>query len=346
MLSRNRSWPTLLLTFCAAVSSLALGDTPSVPSGASDANATLADYRRPTKLPVPRTNPMTPDKVALGQMLFFDPRLSGSGAISCASCHNPALGWGDAMPKGLGHMGGRLHRHTPTILNVAYGEPYFWDGRAATLEDQAKGPLTSAAEMNMPAEVAVGRILSIPGYVSAFAHVFPGQPVSVDTIAAAVAAYERTVVSNTAPFDKWVGGDEQAVSESAKRGFTLFNGKANCAVCHMGWRMTDDGFHDIGIADDDRGRAAVAPGIVQLEHAFKTPTLRNINQRAPYMHDGSLATLAAVIDHYDSGFVKRSSLDTQVHPLGLTPGEKADLLAFLDTLTSMDSPTVLPLLPQ
>jgi cytochrome c peroxidase len=132
-------------------------------------------------------------------MLFFDPRLSGSGVISCATCHNPALGWSDALPKGLGHMGGRLRRHTPTILNVAYGEPYFWDGRAATLEDQAKGPLTSAAEMNMPAEVAVKRILSIPGYVTAFAYAFPGKPVSVDTIAAAIASYERTVVSNSAP---------------------------------------------------------------------------------------------------------------------------------------------------
>ena len=200
--------------------------------------------------------------------------------------------------------------------------------------------------MNMPAEVAVTRIQSIPGYVTAFAHVFPGQPVSVDTIAAAVAAYERTVVSAAAPFDKWVSGDEQAISASAKRGFVLFNGKANCATCHMGWRMTDDGFHDIGISDNDRGRADIAPGIVQLEHAFKTPTLRNINQRAPYMHDGSLATLSAVIDHYDNGFVKRSSLDTQIHPLGLTTDEKADLLAFMDTLTSTDSPTILPILPQ
>ena len=289
---------------------------------------------------------MTPEKVALGQMLFFDPRLSGSGAISCATCHNPALGWSDALPKGIGHMGGRLGRHTPTILNVAYGEPYFWDGRAATLEDQAKGPLTSAAEMNMPAEGAVSKILSIPGYVTAFAYAFPGKAVSVDTIAAAIASYERTVVSSSAPFDKWVAGDETTVSASAKRGFALFNGKANCAVCHSGWRMTDDGFHDIGISGTDLGRAKVSPGIVQLEYAFKTPTLRNINQRAPYMHDGSLATLSAVIDHYDNGFVNRPSLDPQMHRLELTPMEKADLLAFLNTLTSVDTPAVVPVLPQ
>jgi cytochrome c peroxidase len=168
----------------------------------------------------------------------------------------------------------------------------------------------------------------------------------VDTIAAAIASYERTVVSNSAPFDKWVAGDEGAIPTAAKRGFALFNGKANCAVCHSGWRMTDDGFHDIGISGSDRGRAAIAPGIVQLEYAFKTPTLRNVNQRAPYMHDGSLTTLSAVIDHYDTGFVSRPSLDTQMHRLSLTPEEKADLLAFLDTLTSVDSPAVVPQLPQ
>src|SRR5262249_4363310 len=155
------------------------------------------------------------------------------------------------------------------------------------------------AEMNMPAEQAVKRIVSIPGYVTAFEYAFPGKSISVDTIAAAIASYERTVVSASAPFDKSGAGDEGAISDSAQRGFVLFNGKANCAVCHAGWRMTDDGFHDIGIKGTDRGRADVSPGIVQLEYAFKTPTLRNIKQRAPYMHDGSLTTLAAVIDHYD-----------------------------------------------
>lgn len=335
----------LLLCGVAALNTAAAQSV--APGGAGvDPRSLLSDYQRPAKIPAPKTNPSTPEKVALGRMLFFDPRLSGSGVISCGSCHNPALGWSDALPKGLGHMGGRLGRHTPTIIDVAYGEPYFWDGRAATLEDQAKGPLTSAAEMNMPADNAVGRLRSIPGYVDAFEHAFPGRGVSLDTFAAAVAAYERTVISGSAPFDKWVEGDEQAVSAAAKRGFVLFNGKANCAACHSGWRMTDDGFHDIGLPGNDRGRAAVAPGIVQLEHAFKTPTLRNINQRAPYMHDGSVATLAAVIDHYDHGFEHRDSLDSQVHALNLTADEKADLLAFLDTLTSADTPVVVPVLPQ
>jgi cytochrome c peroxidase len=304
------------------------------------------NFQRPTAVPEPKTNPTTADKVALGRALFFDPRLSGSGAISCATCHNPGLGWGDGLAKGIGHMGSQLARHTPTILDVAFGEPYFWDGRAATLEDQAKGPLTSTKEMSMSAERALPLLRSIPGYIDAFSRAYPGQAISLDTIASAIASFERTVISNDAPFDRWVKGDDQAISAQALRGFDLFNGKANCAACHSTWRMSDDGFHDIGLHDADRGRAAIAPGIVQLERAFKTPTLRNINQRAPYMHDGSLPSLAAVIDHYDGGFETRPSLDTNIRPLGLTKQEKADLLVFLDTLTSADDPVALAALPR
>lgn len=315
--------------------------------GGSDLQSLADTYRRPTEAPpVPASNPATPQKIALGKELFFDPRLSGSGAIACVSCHNPGLAWGDGLDKGIGFMGARLDRHTPTILNVAFGEPYFWDGRAATLEEQAKGPMTAQKEMNIEAAVAERRVRDIPGYAAAFERVFPAQPISLDTIAAAIAAFERTVVSGEAPFDRWVNGDGRAISAAAIRGFVLFNGKANCAVCHQGWRMSDDGFHDTGMRDSDRGRAAIAPGIVQLEHAFKTPTLRNINQRAPYMHDGSLASLTAVIDHYDTGFVTRGSLDTNMRRLGLTAAEKHDLLAFLDTLTSVDAAITVPVLPQ
>lgn len=322
-----------------------LGAAADSSARSAELQTALTDFQRAAKTPVPKTNPITSEKIALGKTLFFDPRLSGSGALSCASCHNPGLAWSDAMPKGLGHMGGRLGRHTPTILNVAFGEPYFWDGRATTLEDQAKGPLVSAAEMNMPAKDAVERLESIPGYVQMFSGAFPGQSITIDTIAAAIATFERTVVSGTAPFDRWVGGDDEAISGSAKRGFLLFNGKANCAVCHMGWRFSDDGFHDIGLPGADPGRAQISPGIVQMQQAFKTPTLRNVNQLAPYMHDGSVATLAAVIDHYDNGFVRRPSLDTQMQPLGLSADEKSDLLAFLDTLTSADEAVTVPVLP-
>jgi cytochrome c peroxidase len=335
----------ILVLATAGAECAADGLTPT-PASTSDLQSLRANFERPTSIPQPKSNPITADKVALGQMLFFDPRLSGSGAISCATCHNPGLGWGDGLSKGLGHLGSQLGRHTPTILDVAFGEPYFWDGRAATLEDQAKGPLTSAKEMSMSAASALPRLRSLPGYTQAFSRAYPGQAISLDTIAMAIASFERTVISGDAPFDRWVKGDDKAISSAAVRGFVLFNGKANCAVCHSTWRMSDDGFHDVGVNDADRGRAAIAPGIVQLEQAFKTPTLRNINQRAPYMHDGSLPTLAAVIDHYDGGFEKRPSLDTNIHALGLTPREKADLLAFLDTMTSDDEPVTLAALPQ
>lgn len=324
----------------------AAAGVPGKQISAGELRSLRAQYERPAAVPQPANNPITAQKVALGQMLFFDPRLSGSGQISCGTCHNPGLGWSDGLPRGIGHLGTQLDRHTPTILNVAYGEPYFWDGRAASLEDQAKGPLTSAKEMRMSIETAIPRLQAIPGYVDAFTQAYPNQPISLDTVAAAIATFERTVVSRDAPFDRWVKGDDQAISSDAVRGFVLFNGKANCASCHMGWRMSDDGFHDIGLPGTDRGRAAIMPGIVQLERAFKTPTLRNINQRAPYMHDGSLPTLAAVIDHYDSGFQARSSLDTNMHELNLTRDEKAQLASFLNTLTSPDDPVPLAMLPQ
>ncbi|MFM2289460.1 MAG: Cytochrome peroxidase precursor [Pseudomonadota bacterium] len=306
----------------------------------------LSDFARPAAIPMPDDNASTPERVALGEALFFDPRLSGSGAISCASCHNPGLGWQDGMAKGLGHMGGRLHRHTPTILNVAYGEPFFWDGRADTLEAQAKGPLAAPAEMNMPPAAVVDTVAGIAGYRDAFARAYPGKPISMDAIAWAIAAFERTVVSGSAPFDAWVAGNGDALSPAARRGFALFTGKGNCAVCHQGWRFSDDGFHDIGLPDEDRGRAAISAGIPQLEHAFKTPTLRNIRERAPYMHDGSVATLEAVVDHYDTGFQARASLDPQMHRLNLTASEKHDLVAFLDSLSSTDPAVVMPVLPR
>lgn len=313
---------------------------------APEAAAMKADYVRPKTIPAPPDNPITDEKAELGRMLFFDPRISGSGVISCASCHNPGLGWEDGLAFGVGHNGTKLGRHTPTILNLAWGGPYFWDGRAATLEDQAKGPIESPAEMNMSHGDAVARVAAISGYRSAFAKAFPGEGVTIDTIAKAIATYERTVVSAEAPFDRWIAGDETAISSEAKRGFVLFNTKANCAVCHSGWRFTDDGFHDIGVPGSDEGRAKIAPGIEQLRFAFKTPTLRNVTERAPYLHDGSAATLEAVVDLYDAPTVDRPSRSSEVRRLGLTPAEKADLVAFLKTLTSEDPAPSVPNLPK
>ena len=308
---------------------------------------TLAeDYKRPVELPAPTDNLPNPQRVALGKALFFDPRLSGSGAIACSTCHNPSFSWQDGQALGVGHNGTRLGRRTPTILNLAWAEPFFWDGRAPTLEAQAKGPMASAAEMNMPHDGVVAAVQRLPGYRDAFAAAYPGEPVNIDTVAKAIAAYERTIVSAQAPFDRWVAGDAAAMSPAAVRGFSLFVGKGNCASCHSSWRFTDDGFHDIGLPDADMGRSKIMPGLTILEHAFKTPTLRNIAERAPYMHDGSVKTLEEVMDHYDHGFVRRASLSDQIRPLNLTAQEKADVIAFMQALTSEDPPVALPLLPR
>jgi len=306
----------------------------------------MESFRRDHAVPSPGANATTAEKVRLGKLLFFDPRLSGSGAISCASCHNPSLGWQDGLPTAVGDHGKILGRHTPTILNTAWAEPLFWDGRADTLEAQATGPIMAAAEMAGSETKVLATIKTVAAYRDGMARLFPNDPHTVENVAKLIAAYERTIVSGEAPFDRWIKGDQTALSASARRGFVLFNTKANCASCHSGWRFTDDGFHDIGLAGDDMGRAKVMPGLTILEHAFKTPTLRNIAERGPYMHDGSLRTLGEVVDHYDSGFITRPSLSDQVKPLHLTPDEKADLVAFMMTLSSNDTPVTAPVLPR
>lgn len=337
-------WLVLAAAGSAVAADTARGRTESTMSALERLKA---DYRRPLDIPDSADNPSTAAKVELGRNLFFDPRLSSSGVISCASCHNPGLGWEDGLPVGRGNMGGQLPRHSPTILNLAWGGPYFWDGRAATLEDQAKGPIAAEGEMAMPHDRAVERISGISGYGRLFELAFPGKPVSIDAIAGAIAAYERTVVSGEAPFDRWISGDETAISEDAKRGFVLFNTKARCATCHTGWRFTDDGFHDIGLpSSTDLGRGALVPGVTILQRAFKTPTLRNIDQRGPYMHDGSLATLEAVVAYYDGGFEKRASLSPDMAAPNLAPDERVAVVAFLKTLSSEDRPTAIPALPQ
>jgi cytochrome c peroxidase len=194
-------------------------------------------------------------------------------------------------------------------------------------------------------DVIIEEITGIPGYRQLFEKAFPGQPITVELAAKAIATYERTIVSNKAPFDRWLDNDEGALDAAAKRGFALFNGKANCAACHNTWRFTDDGFHDIGLADTDPGRSKVVPDIPVLQHAFKTPTLRNVAQRPPYMHDGSIATLEDVVRHYATGFIQRESLSPEIHKLDLTPQDVADLVAFMRSLTSNDDPVTVPVLP-
>ena len=314
--------------------------------GTASIDTMKALYRRPTSIPFPKDNLYTPQKLALGKKLYFDTRISVSSAQSCASCHSPSFGWADGLPVGVGFGMAQLGRHTPTIINAAWGAIFMWDGRLADLEEQALGPIQSPGEMNMPIDKLMDRLKSIPEYKPLFAAAFPGEEMGPKTLAKAIATYERTVVSQRASFDDWVDGNEKAISEEAKRGFVLFNTKAQCSSCHEGWNFTNDGFQDIGLPSDDIGRGKFAPGVLKMEHAFKTPGLREIGRRSPYMHDGSMATLEQVVEHYDRGGVERPSRSDLMKPLGLTTQEKADLVAFLKTLTSELDPTAVPVLPR
>jgi len=325
---------------CASV-----GVAAAEPSTA-ELEALKAKYRRPTEIPFPAQNPYTAEKAALAKALYFDQRLSGNQNMNCASCHNPSFGWEVPLRGAIGAQNTMLARNTPTILNQAWNGPhYFWDGRAASLEEQAAGPISAAAEMNMPLAELVQRLQDISEYNNWFGVVFPGEGVTAVNITKALATYERTVVSGYAPFDAWVDGDDQAISDSAKRGFALFTGKGNCSACHTGWNFTDNQFHDIGLDTTDIGRAKIEPNNPLAKHAFKTPSLRDITQRAPYMHDGSVADLSSVLVHYISGGEKRPSLSPLMRRIKLSADEFNDLIEFMKTLTGTKQAVSLPVLP-
>ena len=321
--------------------------TGAVPrSGAVSIAELKAQYRRPETIPFPKQNPYTVEKAALGKKLYFDTRLSAANLLSCASCHSPAYGFGDGQARGVGHNMKQLGRRSPTIVNLAFGEIFMWDGRAGSLEEQALGPIQAEVEMALPLEELLKRLKAIGEYKPLFDAAFPGKGIAGETIAKAIATYERTVVSGRAPFDAWIDGDEKAISDSAKRGFMLFNTKAECQNCHSGWNFTDDSFHDIGLSDADIGRGKQLPNIVKMQQAFKTPGLREITRRGPYMHDGSVASLEAVMEHYNDGGINRPSRSELIKPLALSAQEKTDLVAFMKTLTSNMDPTTVPVLPR
>src|SRR6185312_7132959 len=304
-------------------------------------------YRRPTEIPFPKNNPYSETKAKLGQTLFFDPILSGSRTRSCASCHSPSLSWTDGLSLAVGEHQKQLKLKSPTLLNIAWIEPLGWDGHFHTLESVAFGPINSPGNMNANEKLVIQRLSAIPGYVHAFDMAFGAGPVTKKKIEDAVATFERTIVSADAPFDSWVNGDDHAIGDDAKAGFVLFNSKARCSSCHTGWLFTDNSFHDIGVARAaDMGRGKLFPKSVKLKHAFKVPTLRDAARRAPYMHDGSLKDLHAVVDLYNRGGVNRPSRSAQIVPLHLTEREKKELIAFLDTLTSPSKPATVPALPR
>lgn len=304
-----------------------------------------SEYKRPNAIPFPKDNPYSEVKTKLGEMLFFDPRLSGDNNMSCATCHTPSFAWSDPLKVSIGAGNRPMNKRSQTLLNIAWVDLLMWDGRFSSLETQIAGPMFNKDIMASNRQMLPDEIAAIPTYKKMFEQAFPGEPVTNETIAKAIAHYERTLVSNKAPFDRWVEGDEKAMDDRAKRGFALFVGKANCAACHNTWRFTDDGFHDIGLDDDDPGRGRHVPGVEVLERAFKTPTLRNVAQRPPYMHNGEVATLEEVIRHYAQGFLQRPSLSPEMKRLTLTADEVKDLIAFMHALTSEDDPIPTPVLP-
>ena len=293
------------------------------------------DYRRPDPRPV--ANRALAD---LGRDLFFDPRISASGKTACASCHFPELGYvvTDAHP--LNDSGKPTSRKSQPLIGLGYAgnAPVGWDGRSPTLEAQAKASIATGSmskrETDMPVKVEAieERVRSAPDYVAKFNAALPGKPIDVDAIVLAVATFERTLEPGLAPFDRWVGGDEAAIPESAKRGFALFTGRAGCAACHSGWRFTDDQFHDIGTTTTDQGRGREVRDPA-LNFAFKTPTLRSVALRAPYMHNASIATLMDVVRHYEQGGIDRPSRSPLLRPIELTEPERGDLVAFMEMLT-------------
>lgn len=312
--------------------------------GAQAAGDARQAFRRPDTIPFPAENPYTPAKAALGKMLFFETRLSRDKNLNCASCHNPSFGWEVPFAQAIGAGGKPLGRHAPTALNQAWAPHFFWDGRAGSLEDQARGPIEAAAEMDLPLATAVTRLKEVEGYRRAFDKAFPKEGLTEKTILKAIATFERTIVTGDTPFDRWVRGDEKALSDGAKRGFAVFTGKARCASCHSGWNFTDDKFHDIGLPTDDKGRSLVSKQGAD-DFGFKTPGLREIAARAPYMHKGQYATLEAVVAHYASGGTARPSRSALMAPIALSPQEVADLVAFMRSLSTPQATQSMPNLP-
>ena len=297
----------------------------------------------------PSDNAWSKDKEELGKMLYFDPRLSGSNWISCATCHNPGLGWSDGLPRTIGDGQKELGRHSPTIINSGYFENQMWDGRKKSLEDQAKGPIAASVEMNQDFDELIRELKVLPGYVSRFNKVFGKNALNIDNIAKAIATFERSVVSINAPYDKYWAGDKVAMSASAVNGMNVFFGKAKCGICHNGPVFTDSGFHNIGVKPAgplkvDLGRYNESKDDFD-KGAFKTPGLRDITKSPPYMHNGSEATLKDVIEFYDRGGDAKENVSPFITPLGLTSQEKKDLVEFLKALDGEPILVTLPILP-
>ncbi|HVV45695.1 MAG TPA: cytochrome c peroxidase [Bryobacteraceae bacterium] len=296
-------------------------------------------------VPIPENNPPTADTIALGRMLYYDSHLSATDKIACSNCHNPALYFSDGRPVSEGVNGQKGSRNAPTVLNAAYNPVQFWDGRATSLEDQAGGPIQNPVEMNMPHDQMAAKIGKITNYQGAFDKAFGKGPITIQKVEMAVASFERTLLSGNSPFDRYqYGGDKNALSPSAIRGLAIFKdkNKGNCVTCHTieeKFAIFADGkFHNLGTGLDAEGNLK-DQGRYNETHldadrgAFRTPTLRNVAKTAPYMHDGSEKTLKDVVDFYVGGGSSNPHLDKEIKELKLSGTERADLVAFLESLT-------------
>lgn len=318
-------------------------------------------------VPVPADNPMSAAKVELGKLLFFDARLSGDASTSCASCHSPEDGWGDGGDLSRGYPGTQHWRNSQTILNSAYYAKLFWAGESTSLEDQAKSAATGNVAGNGDTMMMEERLRQVPEYVKRFREVFGTPWPTIDDAWRAISAFERTVVSRAkdVPFDRFMKGDAKALSDSAKRGLALFQGKAGCVQCHNGALFSDEDYHNIGVPknpafEEDPLRQItlrfqhVIRGVPESVYRkadrdlglyyttkrkadrgrFRTPSLRELKYTAPYMHNGAFFELDEVIDFYDEGGGEDSSKSPLLKKLGLSDEEKEDLLAFLESLSS------------
>jgi cytochrome c peroxidase len=316
-------------------------------------NVHLLGPQKPGNLPavnIPPDNPQTAVKILLGKQLYFDTRLSKDNTISCASCHDPARGWSDEGPtsKGIaGQMGGR---RAPPVSNAAYNPLQFWDGRAPSLEEQAKGPIANPIEMGNTHEVMINTVDHIPGYVDEFRQVFGTDGITIDHVAQAIAAFERTVITTDSPFDRFVRGDEKSLTEQEKKGLEIFNGKGHCTACHWGPNFSDGRYHNLAVKDIDPAKPDEGRSIITKDPrdkgAFKTPTVRDAALRAPYMHSGTEKTLRDVVELYDEGGrTGDPNLDPLIVPLGLTEAEIDALVAFMSRAMTSINPEVADVKP-
>jgi cytochrome c peroxidase len=340
----------LRITFFAVwiVASVGCGGTDQASARKAKPIGAVLELKAPLGLPpvpIPSDNPVTPETVALGRKLFYDKRLSKNDSLSCASCHNPLLGFADGRPQSPGAGGTMGTRNAPSLLNAAYARTQFWDGRAPTLEEQVGGPMANPIEMNQPHEVAVSKLNADTAMRKQFELAFGPGPVTIGKIEKALASFERTVVSGNSPFDRYqFSGDKQALTPAAIRGLAVFEQpqKGNCVTCHtIGKKyalFTDGQFHNIGVGVNEEGELTDLGRYTESKvdtdkGAFKTPTLRNIAQSAPYMHNGSLKTLKDVVDFYAGGGNSNPYLDRNIKMIKLSGQDRLDLIEFLKSLT-------------